>query len=72
MTIQQKARAMIQLIRPELPLAAGISVVVGQVLALGKLPPLSVVGLGFSLGFFLSSSAIVVLLNPLITLSKTS
>jgi geranylgeranylglycerol-phosphate geranylgeranyltransferase len=59
MTIQQKSRAAIQLIRPELPLAAGISVVVGQVLALGELPPLSVVGLGFSLGFFLSSSAMI-------------
>jgi geranylgeranylglycerol-phosphate geranylgeranyltransferase len=59
MTIQQKSRAMIQLIRPELPLAAGVCVVVGQAIALGELPPISVVGLGFSLGFFLSSSAMV-------------
>jgi geranylgeranylglycerol-phosphate geranylgeranyltransferase len=59
MTIQQKSIAMIQLIRPELPTAAGICVVVGQVIALGELPPLSMVGLGFLLGFFLSSSAMI-------------
>jgi geranylgeranylglycerol-phosphate geranylgeranyltransferase len=59
MTIQQKSRAMIQLIRPELPIAAGVCVVVGQVIALGSLPPISMVGLGFLLGFFLSSSAMV-------------
>lgn len=59
MTIQQKSRAMIQLIRPELPLAAGVCVVVGQAVALGKFPPISMMGLGFLLGFFLSSSAMV-------------
>ena len=59
MTIQQKSRAMVQLIRPELPIAAGVCVVVGQAIALGKLPPISVIALGFSLGFFLSSSAMI-------------
>ncbi len=59
MTIQQKLKAAVQLIRPELPVAAGVCVVVGQVIALGGLPPLFLVGLGFSLGFFLSSSAMI-------------
>ncbi|MDR3577874.1 MAG: UbiA family prenyltransferase [Anaerolineaceae bacterium] len=59
MTIQQKSWAMIQMIRPELPAAAGVCVVVGQSLALGKFPAPAVVGLGFALGFFLSSSAMI-------------
>jgi geranylgeranylglycerol-phosphate geranylgeranyltransferase len=59
MTIQQKSRAMIQLIRPELPIAAGICVVVGQAVALGKFPPIAMLGLGFALGLFLSSSAMI-------------
>jgi len=50
---------MFQLIRPELPAAAGICVVVGQAIALGKLPSISSVGLGFLLGFFLSGSAMI-------------
>jgi geranylgeranylglycerol-phosphate geranylgeranyltransferase len=58
-TIQQKSRALVQLIRPELPAAAGLCVVVGQAIALGKLPPISWVGLGFLLGFLLSSSAMI-------------
>lgn len=59
MSILQKSRAMLQLIRPELPAAAGICVVVGQAIALGNLPPLAVIAMGFSLGFFLSSSAMI-------------
>lgn len=59
MAIQQKSLAMIQLIRPELPAAAGVCVVVGQAVAIGKLPPLPMIGLGFLLGFFLSGSAMV-------------
>ncbi|GAP13730.1 4-hydroxybenzoate polyprenyltransferase [Longilinea arvoryzae] len=59
MRIFAKTRALLQLIRPELPLAAGICVVVGQVLALGALPRAATLGLGFALGFFLSSSAMV-------------
>jgi geranylgeranylglycerol-phosphate geranylgeranyltransferase len=58
-TLLQKTKALIQLIRPELPAAAGVCVVVGQAVALGKLPPLSSMGLGFLLGLFLSSSAMI-------------
>lgn len=47
------------MIRPELPIAAGICVVVGQTIALGKFAPFSTVIQGFALGFFLSSSAMI-------------
>ena len=59
LTIFIKTAAMIRMIRPELPAAAGLCVVVGQFIALGKLPSISSAGLGFLLGFFLSSSAMV-------------
>jgi geranylgeranylglycerol-phosphate geranylgeranyltransferase len=59
MTLQNKAKGVIQLFRPELPLAAGMCVVIGELLALGRFPALQVVGLGFVCGFFLSSSALV-------------
>ncbi len=50
---------MIQIIRPELPLAAGMCVVIGEVVALGALPSPGTAARGFLLGFFLSSSAMV-------------
>jgi geranylgeranylglycerol-phosphate geranylgeranyltransferase len=59
MTIQQKSRAMIQIIRPELPAAAGVCVVVGQAVALGSLPSIFMLALGFLLGFLLSGSAMI-------------
>jgi geranylgeranylglycerol-phosphate geranylgeranyltransferase len=55
----RKIRAFIQIIRPELPAAAGVCVVVGQAVALGHLPALGLLLLGFALGFLLSSSAMV-------------
>ena len=55
----KKLKALIEIIRPELPIAAGVCVVVGQVIAQGKFPPMALVALGFGLGFFLSSSAMV-------------
>jgi geranylgeranylglycerol-phosphate geranylgeranyltransferase len=58
--IQQKIRGVLQLFRPELPLAAGLCVVIGELLALGTFPPLPAIGLGFVCGFFLSSSALIV------------
>lgn len=59
MTLQKKITGAIKLFRPELPLAAGMCVVIGQLLALGGFPPLRVVGLGFACGFFLSASALI-------------
>jgi geranylgeranylglycerol-phosphate geranylgeranyltransferase len=59
MTLQLKTRAVIQLFRPELPLAAGICVVLGELLALGTVPPLRALVLGFFCVFFLSASALI-------------
>jgi geranylgeranylglycerol-phosphate geranylgeranyltransferase len=56
---QKKIAAIIQIFRPELPLAAGMCVVIGEVLALGAFPPLRALGLGFACGFFLSGSALI-------------
>ena len=54
-----KINAYLQLIRLELPVSAGVCVFIGQVIALGKLPSLLITLLGFGLGFFLSSSAMI-------------
>lgn len=54
-----KLQGSLQIIRPELPLAAGLCVVLGEALALGGFPSIQQGMLGFALGFFLSSSAMV-------------
>jgi geranylgeranylglycerol-phosphate geranylgeranyltransferase len=59
MTAFEKLKALMQLIRPELPISAGICVVVGQTIALGRIPSINDLGLGFGLGLFLSSSAMI-------------
>ncbi|NTW97276.1 MAG: UbiA family prenyltransferase [Oscillochloris sp.] len=58
-TLTQKARGVLQIFRPELPAAAGVCVLLGEVLALGAAPPLPALGLGFACGFFLSGSALI-------------
>lgn len=50
---------MLRLFRPELPAAAGICVIIGQVLAADKFPPLRVGLLGFLTAFALSSAALI-------------
>jgi geranylgeranylglycerol-phosphate geranylgeranyltransferase len=55
----KKIGAVIQLFRPELPFAAGVCVVVGEIIALGKFPAVRELILGFACGFFISGSAIV-------------
>ncbi len=57
--LSQKVRGVIQLFRPELPLAAGVCVAIGELLALGAFPPLDRLGLGFACGFLLSASALI-------------
>ena len=47
------------MLRPELPFAAGICVIIGEIITLGKLPPLPEIFLGFIWGFFLSGSAMI-------------
>lgn len=58
-TLPGKIKALSDLVRPELPLTAGLCVAVGQVLALGALPSLGDVLLGFSVGFLLSGAAMI-------------
>ncbi|HTX92012.1 MAG TPA: UbiA family prenyltransferase [Anaerolineales bacterium] len=55
----KKIQALIQLFRPELPFAAGVCVVVGEVIASRGYPSLLDVALGFLCGAFISGSAIV-------------
>jgi geranylgeranylglycerol-phosphate geranylgeranyltransferase len=57
--LAQKARSVFQIFRPELPTAAGVCVLLGEVLALGAVPPLPALGLGFACGFLLSGSALI-------------
>ncbi|TDP88929.1 geranylgeranylglycerol-phosphate geranylgeranyltransferase [Halanaerobium saccharolyticum] len=55
----KKIKGLIRLLRPELPFAAGISVIIGEIVSLGKLPSLSELALGFMWGFFLSGAAMI-------------
>ena len=57
--IFQKIKGAVQIFRPELPLAAGICVLIGELLALGQFPPLRDAILGFVSVFFVSGSALV-------------
>src|SRR6266542_6558459 len=57
--IAKKLKGIIQIFRSELPFAAGICVVLGEIVALGKFPPIRELTLGFLCGFFISGSAIV-------------
>jgi geranylgeranylglycerol-phosphate geranylgeranyltransferase len=56
--IYKKIKGTIQLFRPELPFAAGVCVILGEIIASGGLPPLRELLLGFACGFFLSGSAL--------------
>lgn len=58
-TWKQKIKGLIQILRPELPFAAGTCVVLGEVLAMGGFPSMRQAVLGFLCGFFISGSAIV-------------
>ena len=57
--LSKKINGMVRLFRPELPFAAGICVTTGQIIASGKLPPLSTGILGFICVFAISSSALI-------------
>ena len=54
----KKIQGAIQLFRLELPFAAGVCVVLGEIFALGKFPDPRELWLGFACGFFLSGSAL--------------
>lgn len=57
--LRKKTWGLVRILRPELPFAAGVSVLMGEIIALGKLPPAREALLGFSCGFFLSSFALI-------------
>ena len=57
--LSKRIGGLIRLFRPELPLAAGICVVTGQILAAGSLPPIRISLLGFFSVFCLSASALI-------------
>lgn len=55
----EKAVAYYGLVKPELPAAAGICVIVGQVIASGTLPSAFMLIPGFLTGFFISGAAMI-------------
>src|SRR6056297_4200837 len=55
----KKIRGLISLLRPELPFAAGICVIIGEIITLKAIPSISEMFLGFAWGFFLSGSAMI-------------
>ena len=59
MVVKAKMWGLFRLFRFELPFAAGISVILGELLALGKLPPANEMLLGFLSVFFISAAALI-------------
>jgi len=59
MTIVKKIKGIYQLFRVELPIAAGICVIAGELIAAGGSINLHELLLGFIVGFFISSSALI-------------
>lgn len=55
----KKVRGLVELLRPELPVAAGVCVVIGEIVSLGSFSPFPNVFLGFLWGFFLSGPAMI-------------
>jgi len=54
-----KLKAVIRLFRPDLSIAAGICVVAGQILAIGRFSSILTAAAGFLCAFFISASAII-------------
>lgn len=54
-----RAKAYNDLVKPELPIAAGICVIVGQVIASRGLPPADILAPGFLAGLFISGAAMI-------------
>jgi geranylgeranylglycerol-phosphate geranylgeranyltransferase len=54
-----KVIGLIRLFRGELPIAAGICVLLGEIVALAHLPTIREAALGFICGFFLSATALI-------------
>ena len=56
----RKVRGLIELLRPELPFAAGVCVIIGEIIAFGSFPSFLKLFLGFVWGFFISSPAMII------------
>jgi geranylgeranylglycerol-phosphate geranylgeranyltransferase len=56
----KKVRGLIELLRPELPFAAGVCVIIGEIIAFGSFPSFQKLFLGFVWGFFISSPAMII------------
>jgi len=54
-----KVQAFSDLLKPELPLAAGICVIAGEIISSGHLPTFAQLLLGFLTGFFISGTAMI-------------
>lgn len=54
-----KARAIGDLVKPELPIVAGVCVVAGQIIASESIPSIFTALMGFLTGFFISGAAMV-------------
>lgn len=59
MAVTKKIKAVIQLLRVDLAFAAGICVVIGEIVATGNIPLVYEIILGFMVGFFVSTSALI-------------
>jgi geranylgeranylglycerol-phosphate geranylgeranyltransferase len=57
--VRAKVRVLSDLVRLELPLAGGICVVAGQIIALGSFPTIFVGVMGFLTAFFISGAAMI-------------
>jgi len=60
MNLLKKVKGIIFLIRPDISIAVGICVLVGEILALGHIPIIKEALLGFFTAFFISASAMIV------------
>ncbi len=59
MNAKGKVEAFSDLLKPELPLAAGICVIAGEIISSGNLPTFAQLLLGFLTGFFISGTAMI-------------
>lgn len=57
--LKRKVAGLIRLFRPELPFAAGVTVLMGEIVAFGGLPSAREAFLGFTCAFALSASALI-------------
>jgi geranylgeranylglycerol-phosphate geranylgeranyltransferase len=56
---RERIMGLLRLFRPELPFSAGVCVILGELLALGGIPPLRDMLLGFFSYFFISATALI-------------